>query len=138
MPKFITELDIRDIDGTQWKVLAPLIYETESDVFGQDASTQLCVPAGFITDFASIPRVFWRILPPTGKYNKAAVVHDYLYSTQMVTQKLADLIFYEAMGVLDVPKWKRATMYRALRMFGWVAWNNHKKEKEALNECADH
>lgn len=131
MPKFITELDIRDIDGTKWKVLSPLIYETESDVFGQGGASHLCVPAGFITDFASIPRAFWRILPPSGKYNKAAVVHDYLYSTQMVTQEIADLIFHEAMGVLAVPSWKRWTMYRALRMFGWVAWNKHKKEKEA-------
>lgn len=37
------------------------------------------VPAGFVTDFASIPRAFWVVLPPTGKYGKAAVVHDYLY-----------------------------------------------------------
>lgn len=129
MPKFITDLDIRDIDGTQWKVLAPLIYETESDVFGQGGATQLCVPAGFITDFASIPRIFWRILPPSGKYNKAAVVHDYLYSTQIVHRDIADLIFYEAMGALGVPQWKRWTMYQAVRSCGWVPWNNHKKEK---------
>ena len=39
------------------------------------------VPQGFETDFASVPRFFWRVVPPWGRYSPAAVVHDYLYST---------------------------------------------------------
>ncbi len=38
------------------------------------------VPAGFVTDFASIPRIFWSLLSPTDlRYSKPAVVHDYGY-----------------------------------------------------------
>lgn len=28
------------------------------------------VPAGFETDFASVPRLFWRVVPPWGRYSR--------------------------------------------------------------------
>ena len=37
------------------------------------------VPIGFVTDLASIPRIFWSILRPDGAYTYPAIVHDYLY-----------------------------------------------------------
>src|SRR5437868_748210 len=39
----------------------------------------IVVPAGFVTDFASIPRAFWSGMSPHGQYSRAAVLHDYLY-----------------------------------------------------------
>lgn len=42
----------------------------------------IIVPAGFVTDFASTPRALWSVLPPTGRYQLAAVVHDFLYWDQ--------------------------------------------------------
>lgn len=79
---------------------------------------KIVVPKGFITDFASVPRIFWNVIPPIGKYSKAAIVHDYMYDFALKTKKEADLIFYEAMEVLGVPKWKRLIMYWAVRVFG--------------------
>src|SRR5262245_11770367 len=38
----------------------------------------IVVPAGFVTDFASTPRAIWSVLPPTGRYQMAAIVHDFL------------------------------------------------------------
>ncbi|EOG2822191.1 DUF1353 domain-containing protein, partial [Salmonella enterica] len=78
----------------------------------------ISVPAGFITDLATIPRIFWTILPPDGKYAKAAIIHDYLYDNALRTKKEADLIFLDGMTVLGVPKWKRTVMYWAVRVFG--------------------
>lgn len=40
----------------------------------------LTVPAGYITDFASIPRPCRWLIPNAGKSAKAAVLHDYLLS----------------------------------------------------------
>ena len=48
------------------------------------------VPAGFVTDFASIPRGLWTALPRDGDYVWAAVVHDYLYWYQTTTKNVAD------------------------------------------------
>ena len=91
---------------------------------GEDKnSVTITVPRGFHTDFASVPRVFWIILPPDGKYTQAAVLHDYLYSEQICERKTADRIFINAMKVLGVPLWKRRVMYRAVRMFGWIPWS---------------
>ena len=42
----------------------------------------IVVPAGFVTDFASTPRALWSVIPPTGRYQLAAVVHDFLYWDQ--------------------------------------------------------
>lgn len=76
------------------------------------------VPAGFETDFASIPRPLWSIFPPAGAWAEAAVVHDYLCGLPNVSRFLGDAIFRELMARLGVPLWKRVVMYYAVR----VAW----------------
>lgn len=38
----------------------------------------LTIPDGFSTDLASVPRLFWSLLPPDGRYEDAAVLHDWL------------------------------------------------------------
>jgi len=43
------------------------------------ARFRVTVPAGFVTDLASVPRLLWAIVPRDGLYNGAAVVHDFLY-----------------------------------------------------------
>lgn len=39
----------------------------------------ICIPEGYTTNGADIPRIFWSIYPPfKPKYLKAIVLHDYL------------------------------------------------------------
>ncbi|EIU1806379.1 DUF1353 domain-containing protein [Salmonella enterica] len=83
-----------------------------------DESDVIEVPAGFITDLATVPRIFWMLLPPDGKYAKAAIIHDYMYDNALRSKKEADKIFLDGMTVLGVPKWKRTIMYYAVRIFG--------------------
>jgi hypothetical protein len=45
---------------------------------GQDDVQAVTVPVGFVTDFASIPRMFWSALRPDGNYAWAAVVRSAL------------------------------------------------------------
>ncbi|MGT3199083.1 DUF1353 domain-containing protein, partial [Yersinia enterocolitica] len=61
------------------------------------------VPTGYVTDLASVPRVFWALFPPHGRYAKAAIIHDYLYDNALRTKKEADKIFLDGMQVLGVP-----------------------------------
>jgi hypothetical protein len=100
-------------DGNKWVVRKEFEYYIK-----EEGGDSVCVPAGFVTDYASIPQVLWTLAPKWGKYGKAAIVHDYLYSTHEKSRKEADDIFYDAMIVLGVPKWKAKTMYRAVRWFG--------------------
>lgn len=67
------------------------------------------IPKGYLTDGASIPRIFWSLYPPyRSEYFSACVIHDYLCSRAMHAEsiktayKRADLVLYEAMKALGV------------------------------------
>jgi hypothetical protein len=101
------------------------------------------VPYGYRTDFASIPRAFWILLPPTGRYSKAAVVHDYLCTGGKVSDngvmhsvkwKEAADIFLDAMETLKVRRIARIPMYYAVRVYGFLA---RKDSKRSFTEVAD-
>lgn len=87
----------------------------------------ITVPCGFLTDGASVPRVFWGIFDPWGPYFPAALIHDWLYSrssTGRVTcdRATADAVFLEAMERIGVGWAKRRIIYRAVRLGGWASW----------------
>jgi len=80
----------------------------------------ITVPAGDRTDFASIPRVLWPLLPPVGRSGKAAVIHDWPCDEypHSVDHKMAADIFNEAMAAPSEPAWRRAIMVWAVEWFG--------------------
>ena len=106
--------------------------------FWKRGNAEIHVGAGFVTDFASIPRFARLLIPKLGRYNKAAVIHDYLYHRQtrivegvlfksyVFNRKQSDDIFLDAMEDLGVVKWKRKLMYLSVRAFGWLAWKRSK------------
>jgi hypothetical protein len=96
---------------------------------GQERYQTVTVPTGFVTDFASIPRVFWSILRPDGEYAYAAVVHDYLYWTQTRAREEADDILKMAMEDFEVGTAKIKTIYGAVHLAGKTAWNGNAKKK---------
>ncbi|EJO2706043.1 DUF1353 domain-containing protein [Salmonella enterica] len=113
MSRFTTPAILEMIGHYNWRVHEPFAF-----YLSDDENDVIEVPAGFVTDLASVPRIFWVLLPPDGKYAKAAIIHDYLYDNALRTKKEADKIFLDGMTVLGVPKWKRIIMYWAVRMFG--------------------
>jgi Protein of unknown function (DUF1353) len=96
---------------------------------------EVIVPVGFVSDLASVPWFFWSAYRPEGRYAYAAVVHDYLYWTQMRPRKEADEIFKIAMEDLKVDAPTVKTLYTAVRSpFGKAAWEKNMRLKEA-GEC---
>lgn len=75
------------------------------------------VPKGFVTDFASVPRILHAVFPPMGKYGAAALVHDYLRVETLVSPKEADKLFYSIMVRHGVKSWKARIMYAAVRLY---------------------
>lgn len=114
-------------DGRTWVILRRLGY----DVGTEGSGDRVEVERLFMTDFASIPRLFWTILPRWGKYGNAAVIHDWLYWTQERTRLESDRIMLEAMGVLGVPPWQRWFIFHAVRAFGWSAWKRNQWDRRA-------
>lgn len=79
----------------------------------------ITVPAGFLTDFASIPTWARAIVPPFGRHAKAAVLHDWLYAIGEPGRKeVADNVFDHAMHELEVETWARELMVGAVRIGG--------------------
>lgn len=129
--RFEDALDLRYQDGRQhWMVLRDFHYDTNipcaglyfHPCFGQ-GDYRIDVPAGFETDFASVPQILWGIIPPTGSYGKAAVIHDYLYRTRgLATRKQADAVLLEAMTFLQVDWLTRQALYWGVRVGGWSSY----------------
>jgi len=125
MSSFTTDLIIKHIDGKEFEVMQPFRYR----VGDRHSNEIISVPVGYMTDFASIPSMFWVLLGhPAQKHGKAAVIHDFLYSTHSYSRKRADQIFYEAMGVSKVSTWKRKVIYRTVRIFGGRAYKKAGKK----------
>lgn len=128
MSSFTTPLRVSPVDGEDnlWELLEEFIYELGA----KGSGVRVVCPKGERTDFASIPRFLWSILPPWGKYGKAAVVHDHLcvYKCYLdvnnnpvfVTRAQGDAIFLEAMEVLNVHPAVRKTMYGFVRAYAIV------------------
>lgn len=131
MSRFLTPLRQESIPGRKagekcYKLISPFSYMNRND----DVVT---VPIGFEFDGASVPRVMWWLFPPFGRYREAAAIHDYLYVEQkirgeFISRDLADLNLLWGMEDLGVAWWKRQMIYRAVRLGGWVSYNQHTKK----------
>lgn len=113
-----SECEYRDLDGRRVQLTRRLTYEFGNNAEGWGA--RIDVPKGFVTDFASTPRILWSIFPPWGVWNKAAIIHDFLYQNTVASRFICDAIFRDAMASLGVPAWRRVLMYYAVRLFGWM------------------
>lgn len=81
------------------------------------------IPAGYITDFASVPRLLWWFTPRSGPWNKAAIVHDWLITNGLlgeidITSPQVDAEFREALKVSGVRFIRRWIMWTGVR---WAA-----------------
>lgn len=112
---------VEEIDEKTWRLVQKLVYH--SDIAGHDIS----VPAGFVTDFASVPRIPLAYWLTGNTAHEAAVIHDFLYQSHLVTRKMADSVLFEAMGVTDIPLWRRRLIYGAVRGFGWMFYGSGPK-----------
>ena len=110
-----------DKDGL-WYLVNDLIYQTK-------AGEIITVPKGFDTDLASIPRIFHSIIPVNGKHRSPAIIHDHLYVVQDRSRSEADAVFLEAMESVGVRWTQRYAMYWAVRVGGWLPWNQRQEEK---------
>src|SRR2546422_337552 len=100
---------------------------------GVVALTILALPVYFIRSRgwkrASIAQPFWSLLSPHGLYSKAAIVHDYLYWSQLCTREQADNIFLIAMKESGVAPAQRLDIYAGVRAGGGAAWNANRDER---------
>ena len=129
---FLDPLEVRKHGPRDWEILRHIRYKSEDYEF--------VIPAGTRIDFASSPRIFWSIIPPTGEYDLAVAAHDWLYVAQphvrigktglrRMTRKEADDIMLDAMRQTGVAPWRRFLIYQAVRAGGAKLWEKSRKAR---------
>jgi hypothetical protein len=117
------------IDYTPFRTLVNGTFDDairlNRDFFFADSKfcDETTIPAGFVSDGASVPRRLWKWFPPFGKYLEAAVVHDWFCvlghaGESPINSVVAAKVFREAMIACGVGRTKRNAMYFAVRVGG--------------------
>lgn len=120
---FLSSLVTRRLDSGEWVLESPLWYQSGL------LKSYVRVPEGFTTDFASVPRLplIFTVLGDRG--HMAAVIHDYLYTTQEVSRTVADAVFFEALKETE-SSWRAWAMWLGVRVGGWWVWSHGQHSKK--------
>lgn len=111
------------------------LYKLNGDfVYQSPAFGTVTVPAGYVTDFASIPRIAWVYLSPEDPVVMfASIIHDYMYTRQgdlgrgdnlTFSRKSCDTIIREAMEYCGARRSQAAFVYWAVRIGGRSHWKS--------------
>lgn len=128
------------VDGVRWRVMRDCSYRIVSGTFSGRVST---VRAGFVFDWATVPRVLWALYPPSGtaskQYGIAALWHDWVYVHQQIagcdcTREDADALFREIMLYVGVSPFQSALLYAAVRVGGWYGWRRNKSRTDTFRK----
>ena len=128
---FLTPLTVTEMGEGIWKLANPFYATVQED----GVRVEIIIPAGFFTDFASVPRLPFAYLLYGGIGNRAGVVHDALYSpwtgikvfileggkekTFEVTREWADDVLSAALRSCGIGAFARGMMWAGVRSFGW-------------------
>jgi hypothetical protein len=121
----ITQLSGRD-PGLWW--LYRLENRLQFEVGGVGSGKVIVVPAGYVSDGASIKQILWGVLPALGRWSRAAILHDYLCTLLAIgcphplapTRKAADDIFHEAMMASGVNRTVALILWIGVRAGDWI------------------
>jgi len=91
----------------------------------------IVVPAGFVTDYASVPPVLRSLVGTRGKYSRAAVVHDYLYWSQVCSRAQSDNLMMIGMKESNASKLKAWAIHSGVSYGGGYAWKENADNREA-------
>lgn len=128
MPFEPGSLTVRRVDADTWSLVDDLVYQGRRDRF--------VVPAGFRTDFATVPRPVTWLIPRFGAYTLAAILHDWLVTeglrTRAVTSRQADGIFRRVLRESGVPVLRRWLMWAGVR---WGALAHERRRSGWLSSA---
>lgn len=150
MSSFTTPLKVEVLDnGKEYRILETFTYYKTNQ-----KHIKIKVEKDFITDFASVPRIFWIFYPPFGTYTKPAVLHDRLceaflrketwndvldkeiptanshveylnLKNEKITRKQADTIFLESMKAINVNVFTRMILYISVRIYAIIRYGKN-------------
>ena len=122
MSRFVTTLKTDQTARRTYTLIDDLVLADEEQ-------RTIIVPAGFITDFASIKVLhnaflFVLFALVSGYGNYAATVHDWLYEHGSMTRKQADAVLYRALRAEGVARWRAWLFWAGVRIGGAKQYNS--------------
>lgn len=112
--RFLTRLELYELAGHagRWYcLLTDLVYE-------DDDGTPYLATAGTVTDFASVPRWGWSIIPVIGKHTRAAVLHDAQCQERRWPSPFVHALFGRTLQACGCAWLTRVVMVAAVRIGG--------------------
>jgi hypothetical protein len=103
-----------------------------------DGLGAITIPAGFLTDGASVPRCAWALLSDTDPdILLPSYLHDYLYAshglfaleTSVLFREDCDNLLHAGMLSIGAPAYKANAVLLAVSAFGWKAWSHQPSAK---------
>lgn len=85
---------------------------------GQESIT---VPAGYWTDFATLPLPLQLVLGNRDDYLEESIIHDWLCDKRQ-PRFFTNAKMRQVMFVLNRPRWKRWAIFYGLMVFGYGSW----------------
>ena len=128
-PASPSAVDSPDLSFLKAGPLAAILQRPMSYQIGRTRDS-ITVPAGFVAEFASVPRALWSELSPVGEEKLAAIVHDYLYWFQPCEREETDNLLMIAMRQDSVPDLRRGAVYAGVRMGSADAWNANRVARD--------
>lgn len=140
----------KDVDG---KLIAWITsirnWELVEDwKFDLPCGEKIVIPKGFVFDGASIPRILWAVLSPTGLLLIQGLIHDYGYRYDYIWtydsngvaykghknagQEYWDKIFYEVGYEVNGIRSLNRLAWLALTLFGKFAWDENRKKRSKM------
>ena len=98
-------------------------YKAKYKLEGDEQWRTIVVPAGMLTDLASVPRPARSFVGRVGRHLEAAILHDYLYGAWQdrdggipleEEREFADRLFRAAMAAASVSWLKRGAIFKAV------------------------
>lgn len=108
-------LKMKYVGPEKWKLCWPLAWR-------KGTADEIVVPAGFVTDLDSVPRVPFAYTAFKGRAVKSAVLHDFLCEKEGFPWKKGAGIFLEAMKDEGLPWHIRWPIYLAVRGYGMASF----------------
>ena len=101
-----------------------IYYSCSQLAFDMDGDVLVVVPALFLSDGLSIPRLFRSIFSKSPSYIYAGIAHDWCYRIlpHSMTRKQADVLFLKLMRGYNVNWWTRRAIYTAVRIGARKSW----------------
>jgi hypothetical protein len=116
MKQFNGDVVLEELNNGSWKLQDDFSYYNDF--------IQVTVKSSFITDGASIPKIFWSIVgnPLSNDLLKPAIIHDGLYTLMQLPRDKCDTLLKEMLLFNGTSKVKANLVYIVVRTFGGSHW----------------